>query len=75
MEDLKMKIDGCIFEKTCLSLLGFFKNKYMFLGKIILVNYVIVGIVLPLKSGFEITFNSFCKENMLRVSTKLINLK
>ncbi len=55
-----MKMGGCLLEETCLSLLGFFsKINYMFLGKIMLVNYVIVGIALPLKSGFEIAFSSF----------------
>jgi hypothetical protein len=47
----------------------------MFLGKIILVNYIIVGIALPLKSGFEIAFSRFCKENILEICTKIINLK
>lgn len=47
----------------------------MFHGKIVLVNYVIVGIVLPLKSDFEIAFSGFCKENILKVCTKIINLK
>jgi hypothetical protein len=49
----------------------FSKIKYMFLGKIMLVNYVILGIVLPLKSGFEIAFSSFCKENILKVCTQI----
>jgi hypothetical protein len=59
---LKGKWVDAFLKKHASHCWDFSKIKCMFLGKIILVNYIIVGIALPLKSGFEIAFRSFVKK-------------